>query len=158
MKRQKNCYEKNKIWKIIAISGAVIFLMIIGLTAFKVARFGPRGSFQQVSEEQKENALSIIKEMSVNEGYSLEDYNINVDNKIMEIKVDAQKRQILRVALTGENDIKNYVIDINNWNVVQSSQTKYYGWMINLQKSFPENKERWLHDELMMKRGPPNGR
>ncbi len=151
--KKENCCEKNKIWRVVAISGALIFLVIILFTAIRVTQFKSRDSFQQVSDEQKEKALSLIKEISINEGYSLENYNINVDNKIMEIKVDNQKRHILRVHLESENDVKTYVIDTDEWTIVQSSNIKYYSWMINLQKIFPDNKERWLHNE-MLKRGP----
>ncbi len=154
MKKEKNCCEKNKIWRIVAISGALIFLVIILFTAIRVTQFKSRNSFQQVSEEQKEKALSLIKEMSVNEGYSLDDYNINIADKIMEMKVDNKKRHMLRVNLESENDIKTYVIDTDDWTIVQSSTIKYYSWMINLQKKFPDHKERWLHNELMMRRGP----
>ena len=150
MKKETQIQKRN-IWKIIAITGIAIFLIIILLATIKIIRFNSKfNNLSDVSEEQKEKALSMMKDISNNEGYSLDDYNVRVNDKIIEINFNGQKKHILRVDLESENSIKFYIIDINDWTVVQSSQIKYNSWMMNGQKRFShsDKRGRWFHNGL----------
>ena len=136
------------VWKKLAIASIGIFLIILLLTGIKVIRF--KYSLSDVSEEQNEMLLSILEEISDNEGYALEDYAISIHDKIREIKIDNQKRHILIVNLKRENDARSYIIDTDNWGILQSSRTTYGGWMANRNEdlSFHTKKGKWFHNQF----------
>jgi hypothetical protein len=140
--------KKWDIWKKLAIAGIGVFLIILLLTGIKVIRF--KYYLSDVSEEQNGIVLSLLKEISDNEDYSLEDYTISIHDKIREISIDNQKRHILMVNLKGENNVRSYIIDTDNWGILQSSQTKYDGWMAKRNGDFSSRtgKGRWFHNQF----------
>jgi hypothetical protein len=82
--------------------------------------------------------LSLLNKISVEENYKLNDYNIEINPKLREIDIERQKKHILEVTLEKENEFRSYLIDIDTWTILQSSQMKYSGWMaIENNQKFP---------------------
>lgn len=157
---KRKTVKKGSAWKKVAITGIIVFSIIILLSAIRIIGFKSKfGPLLDVSEEQKEKALSLLKEVSGKEGYILEDYDTRIGDKIREIKIGNQKRHVLSVSLESENEAISYLIDTDDWTIVQSSKTKYSGWMLDSSKRFsqykflpPPEMGRWFHNELMMKK------
>jgi hypothetical protein len=93
----------------------------------------------------------------------LENYTITVERRIGEISIDSQEYHVLMVRLEKENEIKSYLIDVDNWAVLQSSQIKYSGLLTDKQRFLPceaglppeeGEKGRWFHNALFCKRAP----
>lgn len=152
--------KKGSVWKKVAIGGIIVFSIIILLVAVRVSRFKSEfGSFSKVSEEQKEKVLSLLEDASSKEGYVLKDYTIRIDDKIRGMNIENQKKHVLGVSLESENEAISYLIDTDDWTIVQSSKTKYSGWMLDSFKRFAQHKPlpppkmgRWFHNELMMEK------
>lgn len=144
--------KKGTVWKKIAIGGIIVFSIIILLAAIKTIKFKSKfGSLSDASEEQKGKALALLEEVSSEEGYLLEDYDIKIADKIIEIKIKDQKKHVLRVSLERKNEDISYLIDTNEWIVVQSTQIKHGGWMTDSPKMFARHNKmgRWFHNKLI---------
>ena len=149
---KRKTIKKGSVWKKVAITGIIVFSIIILLSAVRIIGFKSKfGPLLDVSEEQKEKALSLLKEVSNKEGYLLESYNIKIDDRIRGINVENQKKHVLRVDLESENEAISYLIDTDDWIVVQSSQIKYNGWMLGTTKRFSQHNKtgRWFHNRLI---------
>lgn len=157
---KRKMIKKRSVWKKVAITGIIVFSIIILLSAIRIIKFKSKfGPLLDVSEEQKEKALSLLKEVSGKEGYILEDYDTRIDDKIREIKIGNQKKHVLSINLESEDEAMSYLIDTDDWTIVQSSKTKYSGWMLDRFKRFSQHKPlpppemgRWFHNELMMEK------
>ncbi|MDP2908056.1 MAG: hypothetical protein Q8O03_09070 [Nanoarchaeota archaeon] len=156
--KERRTIRCGNVWKKVAICGLIVFSIIILLSAVRIIKFKSKFSpLLDVSEEQKEKALFLLEEISNKEGYLLENYDIKIDDRIRGINVENKKKHVLRVDLESENEAISYLIDTDDWIVVQSSQIKYNGWMLGTTKRFSQHKPlpppkrgRWFHNELMM--------
>jgi hypothetical protein len=139
--------KKTNVWKIVAISSIALFLIILLLPFIRMFAFRPHfNQMQDTSSSQEEKAIELIKETAA-EGFSVEDFNITVADKVTEIMVDKQKKQIVSVRLFKENESRSYLIDVDAWTVLQSTHTKSSIGMIG---NYPQEREgRWFHNNFM---------
>jgi hypothetical protein len=141
MMSRKKLQNKNvNIWKIIAISAIVMFLVIILFGALKMQHF--KKKYQILTDKERENVLQLVEKTMLERGEEIGEYSILSRYKKREIRIENKVKNIMSIILSGENKSYSFVIDLDEMNIARQTESTYIGWMRDANRRFSHNNNK----------------
>ncbi|MBW2971692.1 hypothetical protein KY359_01525 [Candidatus Woesearchaeota archaeon] len=128
----KTASRKSMIWKIVAISIVIIFILIVAGGLLKV--HNTRESFAEATPEQKTSAESAVQLDLESRGLNESEYSIAAARNVMHIRESGEDRNILQVFADSNASRHSYLIDTDSGMIMLHSQTEAYGWMAEMHR------------------------
>ncbi len=122
-------YHRKRIWKTIAISVVVIFVLIIVGGLIRVHYL--RSSFIKPAQAQVDYAKKIAAEKLQSMNVNASAFQINIGRRMRRLHDDEGARTIIQVTFNNNASSHTYLIDVNTGEVLLHSETDIYGAWTN---------------------------
>ncbi|MBN1544900.1 hypothetical protein JW898_05575 [Candidatus Woesearchaeota archaeon] len=122
--------KKSRVWKIVAISMVILFILIIAGGIIKLQR--AKASFAAATPEQKSTAEAAVTKDLEARGLNASEYSIEVVGRVMRMKEAGKYRNLMQAFADSNASRHSYLIDMDSGVIMLHSQTETYGWMAEI--------------------------